>query len=219
MFYVSGNEIFIAGGNVYCEKEVKRHSITQILKVKINMGTKKAKIETITIDQDEEINLSSATMTKKENKLYIFGGLQDQTDGLGCSVLVRSGQFYCINLTTKKMESLPVPVELTEKCKVYGSSSFWFHEHTLVLISGTRPGLGHGFRSIFSYSKHDNREMKCDSSSCLIENATGNIAWVMCDLCSDWVHNFCDPLLRKRVTPLKKSEKYVCQKCRNMQRH
>jgi hypothetical protein len=46
MFYVSRNEIFIAGGNIYCEKEVKRHSITQILKVKINMGTKKAKIET-----------------------------------------------------------------------------------------------------------------------------------------------------------------------------
>ena len=149
MFYVSGNEVFIAGGNVYCEKKVKRHTITEILKLKINMVTKKATLETIRIDHDEEINIFSATMTKKGNKLYIFGGLQDRTDGLGSSVLVCSGQFYCINLTRKKMESLSVPFELNENCKVYGSSSFWFQDHTLVIISGTRPALGHGFRSIF----------------------------------------------------------------------
>jgi hypothetical protein len=217
MFYVSGNELYIAGGNIYCEMQVKRHPITEILKLKIDMLTKKATVEKIQIEYGEDINMSSGTMTKKGNKLYIFGGLQDKNDGFGGSQLICSGKLYCINLSNKKLECLSVPVELREKCKVYGSSSVWFKEHTLVIISGTRPALGHGFRSIFSYSKHDNREMRCDSSCCIIENVTGNIAWVMCDICNDWVHNFCDPMIRKRLTPLKKSEKYICQNCRNLQ--
>ena len=69
MFYVSGNELYIAGGNIYCEMQVKRHPITEILKLKIDMLTKKATVEKIQIEYGEDINMSSGTMTKKGNKL------------------------------------------------------------------------------------------------------------------------------------------------------
>lgn len=203
---------------MYCENEVKRLNITDLVKLSIDVVTKKASLNQIQIEH-EEIKLSSGTMTKKGSNIYIFGGLQDINDDSGRSVLVCSGKFYRIDLPNKKIDNIPLPLELQENCKVYGSSSVWFQNHTLVIISGTRPALGHGFRSIFSYSCFDNREMKCDCNCCLIENATGNIIWVMCDQCSSWIHNFCDPLIRKRSKPLTKTEKYVCERCRSLTPH
>ena len=206
--------VYITGGNVYCEGEVKRHTITDLLKLNIDLVTNTASLQQILIEH-EKINLSSATMTQNESKLYIFGGLQETNDDSGRSVLVCSGKFYCIDLQQKKIESITVPLQLQENCKVYGSSSVWFENHTLVIISGTRPGLGHGFRSIFSYSCFDNREMKCQCNCCLIENATGNIIWVQCDHCDSWIHNFCDPIIRSRRNSLKRTEKYICERCRS----
>ena len=141
--------------------------------------------------------------------MYVFGGLEDRN-----TKLVRSQKFYCIDLRTKKMTCLNIPNESSECCKIYGSSSHWFDGHTLVIVSGTRPDLGYGFRSIFCYSKYENREMECDSDTCIIQNRTGNIPWVMCDNCSKWIHNFCDPLIRNRTGPLKGREIYHCQNCR-----
>ena len=141
--------------------------------------------------------------------MYVFGGIHNTN-----SELVESAHFYCIDVQTKKMVCLQLPEDTMECRKVYGSTSKWFDDHTLVINSGTRPALGVGFRSIFCYSKFENREMVCESDTCIIQNKCGNIPWVQCDLCSKWIHNFCDPKIRKRETTLKRSERYHCQKCR-----
>ena len=122
--------------------------------------------------------------------------------------------FNCIDLCSKEIKILPIKKEWQEACLTYGSTSHWFDNHTLVIISGCRPRLGHGFRSIYCYSKYSNREMLCDSATCMINQTTGNVAWVMCSICSRWIHNFCDPLTRNRTTVLKTSEIYHCQQCR-----
>ena len=54
-----------------CEGEVKRHTITDLLKLNIDLVTNTASLQQITIEH-EKINLSSATMTQNESKLYIF---------------------------------------------------------------------------------------------------------------------------------------------------
>ena len=76
--------------------------------------TNTASLQQILIEH-EKINLSSATMTQNESKLYIFGGLQETNDDSGRSVLVCSGKFYCIDLQQKKIESITVPLQLQEK--------------------------------------------------------------------------------------------------------
>ena len=82
------------------------------------------------------------------------------------------------------MKIISIKEELQVVCETFGGSSHWFQGHTLVIISGCRPKLGYGFRAIFCYSKHSNREMTCDSLVCIIEQTTGNVAWVQCYNCS-----------------------------------
>ena len=46
ILFVSGNDLFITRGNVYCEGEVKRLNITDLLKLNIDIVTKKGIITT-----------------------------------------------------------------------------------------------------------------------------------------------------------------------------
>ena len=206
------NTIYITGGSIYSEKEVNRFDICQILKVNINLKDKTAKISMILI-KSEAVCISSGTLTQKDGILYLFGGVQQKLID-GEIAVDNSGKFYEINIEQREMTLKIVQEEVEDKIKVYGSSSIWFGDHTLILISGTRPPLGTGFRSILCYTKLENREMLCEAATCLIFEKTGNVPWVQCDKCDKWLHHFCDEKLRNRKTELKKNEQYFCEICR-----
>ena len=59
--------MFLCGGNRYSDSEVRKFNLCDILKLKINFTECTAVIERIAI-QHEEVNLSSGTMSLKEDK-------------------------------------------------------------------------------------------------------------------------------------------------------
>ena len=205
----SNGVIYLAGGSLYLERKVNRLNICQIVVVKVNAAMKTASIEQIQINVPP-ILISSGTMTKEGSKLYLFGGVEEQTHN---GEICNSGKFLEMNLDEKTLSKIEVKPDIKQLIQVYGSSSFWFGNHTLIIFSGTRPPLGTGFRAILSYTKLSLREMLCAAEICLIYQQTGNVPWTQCDECDLWYHNFCDAQIRKREQ-LRKNEKYVCAKCR-----
>ena len=59
--------MFLCGGNRYSDSEVRKFNLCDILKLKINFTESTAVIESIAIEH-EEVNLSSGTMSLKEDK-------------------------------------------------------------------------------------------------------------------------------------------------------
>lgn len=206
------NTIYLTGGSLYSDNEVRRFDICEILKVNLNIITKTAHLSKIVL-KSEAAFISSATMTHKAGILYLFGGVEQKFID-GQIAVGTSGKFYTMNLEHKAMTVEIVQEEAQDMIKVYGSSSVWFGNHTLIIISGSRPPLGSGFRSILCYTKLENREMMCEAATCLILEKTGNVPWIQCDKCDNWIHYFCDEKIRNRKTEFKKSENYFCEKCR-----
>ena len=97
--------------------------------------------------------------------------------------------------------------------KVWGSSSAWISDDTLMLMGGSLPPPGHGERSIFMYSSKPMDILTCGlEDSCKVdENFKGNTRLIECDVCGKDIHFYCD----KKISKLKKKtpEFYKCPLC------
>ena len=96
--------------------------------------------------------------------------------------------------------------------KVWGSSSAWISDDTLMLMGGSLPPPGHGERSIFMYSSKPMDILTCGlEDSCKVdENFKGNTRLIECDVCGKDIHFYCD----KKISKLKKTpEFYKCPLC------
>ena len=198
MSVVYRGDIYVAGGSVYTEKEVRRLDIFKVLKLKISLRHKSVSIETIFINSTP-VCLSSATMAQRNGFFYVCGGVEEKSIDEEV-IITKSGNFYVIDIEEKQMSKKTVGEEMKDLLKVYGSSSFWFGQHSMIVVSGTRPELGKGFRNMLCYTQLENREMLCDAATCLIFQKTGRVPWIQCDKCNKWVHDFCDEKVRNRKT-------------------
>ena len=151
--------------------------------------------------------LHSFTMSANQGKLYLFGGLQEDPKN------EPKGELIIANPVTSTIERITPPEFLNEKTKVFGLSSVWLEDDTLLLLGGSTPPLGYGGRSLLLYSSKKNDLGPCDlNPKCLMPvDFKGNTKLIICDFCESDIHFYCDPKLRgKNVF---KNEFYKCPMC------
>ena len=119
----------------------------------------------------------------------MFGGKQGNK-------LETNGNLFIVNIVTKQLTIVSPPNFISEKNKIWGSSSAWISGDTLLLMSLLPPGYGE--RSIFMYSSKPMDILTCalDESCKVVENVTGNIRLNKCDVCGKYIHYYCN----KKIT-------------------
>ena len=85
-------------------------------------------------------------MSANQGKLYLFGGLQEDPKN------EPKGELIIANPVTSTIERITPPEFLSGKTKVFGLSSVWLEDDTLLLLGESTPPLGYGGRSLLLYS-------------------------------------------------------------------
>ena len=120
-----------------------------------------------------------------------------------------------MDLITMESEVLPTPAPLQFKMKVDSATSHWFDEETLILLGGSEPPLGNGGRSIIVYSSNPIVSSVCALENCLMED-NQNIEGreIECEECGQYIHQYCDPKVRKLDAKAIEKMSYKCPMCR-----
>ena len=148
---VTEDRIIIAGGVKYTEfgektkpQTLSIHEMVDLTLKEKETGEIVAEIKKIDVEMSPQL-LSSFSMSSKGEHIHIFGGKQGAKKE-------PNGNIFIVNIVTKQLEIVKPPTFLSEKTKVWGSSSAWISDDTLMLMGGSLPPPGHGERSIFMYS-------------------------------------------------------------------
>jgi len=200
---VSETEIYFCGGATYSPG----FSVLSIDKlVKLTLGEKEATITIIQLDMPPQ-PLHSFTMSNNQGKMYIFGGL---TEALKEEP---NGELIVANPITSTVERIPPPEHLSQKTNVFGSSSMWLEDESLLLLGGSTPPLGYGGRSVFLYSSKKNDLGPCQLvPKCVMPaDFKGDTKMIICDFCETDIHFYCDPKLRGKICF--KDQYYKCPMC------
>ena len=145
------NRIILAGGvkNTELGKKTKPQTLSIHEMVDLTLKEKEtgeivAEIKKIVVEMSPQL-FNSFSMSSKEEHIHMFGGKQGAKKE-------PNGHIYFLNIVAKQLEKVKPPTFLSEKTKVWGSSSAWISHATLMLMGGSLPPPGHGERSIFMYS-------------------------------------------------------------------
>ena len=141
--YDEDNEtIYMCGGITYFDKKYEVLNINNLITIQFNDNT--VTILTIEISMMKK-ELHSFTMSAQNDLLYIQGELTSDVSE------DPNAMMYVINPVNSEAKSISPPEFISEKMKVFGSTSLWVSEATLILLGGFTPPMGFGGRSIFLY--------------------------------------------------------------------